>query len=126
MSPRYTYHLHVLDGSRWVKLFGEIAQGEGRGYLMCHREQPGPRLAMRLVRSDGHVLEEAAAKSEASIGMHAGSPRADQYVDAATRVLRMAHQVGARRCSPEALDLAIRRCQAAIDDVRAMSAGGEG
>ena len=87
---RYAYWIEVQDGDQWVRLFGGVGLEWGRGYLAHQRHAPSPRLALRLVRSDGRVMDEAPGIEEASIGMVAGWPTADQYRRAAERCLQLA------------------------------------
>lgn len=91
---KYSYTIEVQDESgTWFKTFGEVGLEYGRGYLRHSQESPGPRLALRLVRSDGRVMCETNALSEASIGMVAGWPTAEQYRRAAERCLRAAERI---------------------------------
>lgn len=72
-------------------------KGEGlefcRGYVHHQRCAPGPRLACRLVRSDGRIMEEVNGLTEAGIGMVAGWPSAEQYRRAADRCIRQAERI---------------------------------
>ena len=51
---------------------------------------------MRLVRSDGRVVDEVPAIEEASIGMVAGWPTATQYLRAARRCVALAAKARVR------------------------------
>lgn len=95
---RHSYRLEALDPhlGTWVPLFGEVGLEYGRGYLQHQREAPGPRLALRLVRQDGRVMDETSALTEAGIGMIAGWPTAEQYRNAAQRCLLKAEEIEAR------------------------------
>lgn len=94
---KYRYNLEAQDESgTWFRLFGEVGLEYGRGYLGHSRESPGPRLALRIVRSDGRIMEETSALSEASIGMVAGWPTAEQYRRAAERCIRAAERIEER------------------------------
>jgi hypothetical protein len=118
---KHTYHLHVLHNEQWVELFGEETLNGGLGYLRCHREAPGPRLPMALVRDDGRVMDSSPGLEGASLGMVAGWPPPEQYVRAATTVLRKARceRSGRQYGTPEGLAAAIRDCEQALDELRA-------
>lgn len=92
---KYYYTLEVErtmgKGEEWVKLF-ECAKTWGEGYINCSKYQ-SPRLAHRLVRSDGKVILETKANPNVSIGMVAGFPTAEQYEYAAERALEKAQSI---------------------------------
>ena len=88
---KYTYRLAVQDArGEWVTTFVGMSLAEGRGYLWCHRDTPAPREALRLVRSDGRIMEESAADATVSIGAGVGFPCAGDYARAALRALERA------------------------------------
>jgi hypothetical protein len=58
---------------------------------MDARADYSPRCAMRLMRSDGKIIEELAADEDVGIGMIAGWPTAEQYELAAAKALQRAH-----------------------------------
>ncbi len=92
---KYTYRIEVLYQGSWVKT-AEVSRQYGEGYLQCHRETPGPRIAMRLVRSDGKVVDEGRTLEDASLGMIAGFPTPLQYIEAAQRAVVQAAEVVGR------------------------------
>lgn len=97
-TPRHTYCLHVQDDSgRWHKTFGDVSRSEGAGYLMCHRECPAPRLPVRLVRSDGRVVDESPGLEGASLGAGVGFPEVHTYLFAAARAIEAAVAIQERR-----------------------------
>ena len=93
---KHTYYLQALVSDRWVRVRGEVPKTYGEGFLAHHREAPGPRCGMRLVRSDGRVVDEVPANEEASIGMVAGWPTAMQYLRAARRCVALAAKARVR------------------------------
>ena len=95
---RKAYRFHVQDHSgRWTETFGEVSRSEGAGYLMCHRECPSPRLPVRLVRSDGRVVDESPGREGASLGAGVGFPEASTYLFAAAKAIEAAVAIQERR-----------------------------
>lgn len=90
---RYTYEIQAHDNGRfgWCRLF-EVGLEYGRGYLASLRDGPTPRLAYRLMRDDGKIMEELPAVEEAGIGLVAGWPSTAQYEAAAIRCLQLAEK----------------------------------
>lgn len=78
---RYTYRIERLHRDGWVAAM---------------EDSPGPRLAARLVRSDGRVVGEVHALTEVSIGLVAGGPSTEQLRAAAQRALDRADALEAR------------------------------
>ena len=99
---RHTYRMEAQDHGRWVVIMGEVGLEYGRGWLAHHRQLPGPRLAIRLVRSDGREVDSVSRDEEASIGMHAGTPTADDYRAAAARCIERAVWIEAQEAAREA------------------------
>ena len=99
---KYTYAVEV----QWLEGWRPIIDAETRdfclGYLASHRQHPGPRVAVRVVRSDGNVLDTASAEERASLGMVAGFPSAAQYERAAERALASAAVIRERERAAEA------------------------
>ena len=95
---KYTYRIEVHDGAKWVgcPTLRDVAKTWGEGWIAHHRESRGPRPGLRLVRDDGRVMDEAPTLTEASIGMIAGFPTAQQYEDAAERCLEQARLIRER------------------------------
>jgi len=72
--PKHTYQIEVDTENGWRPMTGGLVGLEyGRGYLGCHRESSGPRIGLRLVRSDGRVMDEAPASTEVSCYAPQGS-----------------------------------------------------
>ena len=92
---RYTYSIEGYFGGKWVGLVFD-AKGYCQGWMGRQREAPGPRLAYRLVRSDGKVLDEAPAVDRVSIGLVAGFPTAEQYEQAGIVALERARLIRER------------------------------
>lgn len=99
---KYTYRIEfkypeLPDGS-WETHFGfqDVSPEWARGWIAHARESPGPRLAMRLVRSDGKVQDDASGSREAGLGMIAGFPTWQQYAHAAVEVLKRARETSER------------------------------
>lgn len=89
---KYTYSVEVRMEStgRWHA----IIKGETRdfctGYILAMRDAPPPRLAHRMVRSDGQVTRQGEYDERVGIGMIAGMPSPEQYEAAAKRALEQA------------------------------------
>jgi hypothetical protein len=62
------------------------------GYMDAIRGQM-PRSHLRLVRSDGKVMDEVLPHDDVGIGMVAGWPSAQQYEAAAERALKRAKKI---------------------------------
>lgn len=108
---KYTYRIHVFSREKWVAVSREMPKTYGDGYLAHHRGAPGPRCAMRLVRSDGRIVAEVPALEEAGIGIVAGGPTAAQYLQAARRCIELARRARRPVSLPEhwygQLDIAV-------------------
>lgn len=91
MSAKYTYKVLVQIGDQWIRLV-EDSKDFCMGYM--HRSSEySPRLAMRVVRSDGKVIDFIERSDEVQIGMVASWPRPSQYEAAARRALATAEQI---------------------------------
>lgn len=91
-KPQYRIEVEMEPG-RWAPIptLTGIRLEWGKGYVWHHRDAPGPRCGLRLVReADGRVIDTAPGGTEVSIGMFAGWPTAAQYERAAARALEMA------------------------------------
>lgn len=112
------YHIEVFDGTRWVRAAGScVPKLYGEGYIQAHRDSPGPRLALRLVRDDGKVICEAPALKDASIGAVAGWPTAGQYLRAAKRAVEHAAKARYPDILPQSFELRLRTIQYAISSL---------
>lgn len=105
-------HIYAIEyrqsedqGWKGLFLYRDVPKTWAEGWLAHHRNAPGPRLGLRLVRSDGKVLEEVSGREDVSLGMVAGWPTWEQYVAAAIRALDTAAQVSQRQdtLTPEKL-----------------------
>jgi len=92
---KYTYSFEVLLDDKWFRPFGmaDTQLGFLRGYAMGRNDTAAPRLAMRVIRSDGRVMDEYAAATEVNIGLIAGWPTPEQYEEAAKRALATAGRI---------------------------------
>jgi len=61
-----------------------------------------PRLHLRLVRSDGKIMDEIEAHDDVGIGQVAGWPTAEQYESAAERALERARKIRERKSQQNA------------------------
>lgn len=99
---KYTYafevKLEMLDG-KWFRPCGlaEETRGFALGYLMGRHDTPAPRPAMRVVRSDGKVVDEYVASEDVDIGLIAGWPSPEQYEGAAERAMQTAARIRAQQ-----------------------------
>jgi len=94
---RFSYRFEVdLDGEWYCPAGMQDTQISFlRGYAMGRSDTPAPRLGMRIVRSDGKVMEEWKSTTEVNIGMIAGWPTPGQYEAAAERALETAKRIRA-------------------------------
>ncbi len=96
MVKRYRYRLEMqTENGEWFIStgLGDEQRGFLLGYLYGRYDAPPPRLAMRVIRSDGKLVDERPADDEVSIGMIAGWPTAEQYESAAKRALEKAERI---------------------------------
>lgn len=91
---KYTYNLESFFNEKWVKLFTQ-SRDYCLGYIN-HAKYCYPRNDMRVIRSDGKVIEELKEYEDVSIGMVAGWPTAQQYENAAKRALEQAERIRQR------------------------------
>jgi hypothetical protein len=88
---KYTYSLEVAFCGRWIKFKSGSLQ-----YLKGHldgKAEASPRIAHRIVRSDGKIVEELPARDDVGIGLVAGHPTAEQYERAAEKALAKAEAI---------------------------------
>lgn len=93
MTRTYQIQIKVLD--HWSRHIDE-SLSYCQGYMEAMRDQGGPFVAMRLMRSDGKVVDEIQELTEVSIGMVAGYPTAEQYEAATERALEKAKVIRER------------------------------
>ena len=94
---KYTYHIECPFMDGW-NAFKQGSRHYCNGYMDAMRGQM-PRSHLRLVRSDGKVMDEVMPKDDVGIGMVAGWPTAKQYETAANRALERAGKI--RERTPE-------------------------
>jgi len=92
---KHSYHIESFAIGKWLKLFSGGLQFL-QGYLDA-RSDMSPRLAYRIMRDDGRIIEEIAARDDVSVGMVAGFPTAEQYERAAQKALDMAKAIRAQK-----------------------------
>lgn len=91
----HQYQIECFTLGKWLKLFSGGVQFL-QGYLDA-RSDLSPRLAYRIMRSDGKIVEEIKAREDVSVGIVAGFPTAEQYEAAAKRAFDMAAAIRARK-----------------------------
>lgn len=96
---KHTYSVEALSMDRWARLFTDT-RDFCLGYLTC-AQYDHPRLAMRLIRSDGKVVHELRADYEVCVGQIAGWPTPEQYEAAAKRALEKAARIFAANAKQE-------------------------
>lgn len=94
MANKYTYNIQSnsnINKFGWINIM-ECNLNYGKGYMDCYRYQ-APRSGMRLVRSDGKVIEELSENEEVSIGQVAGWATPEQYERASENALIKARSI---------------------------------
>ena len=91
----YTYHVECPCLDKWNPIIKGRSRGYCDGYMDAMRGQL-PRLHLRLVRSDGKIVDEIQAYDDVGIGQVAGWPTAEQYEIAANRALKRAEKIRER------------------------------
>jgi hypothetical protein len=86
---KYYYYLESYSLGKRLKFKEYCSLQYGQGWLDARKDH-SPRPHMRLVRSDGKIIEEVPANHEVSIGMVAGWPTPEQYERAAQKALETA------------------------------------
>ena len=92
----YTYHIECPFLEGWNPFIKGRSRGYCDGYMDAMRGQL-PRVHLRLVRSDGKIMDEVQEHDDVGIGMIAGWPTAEQYERAAERALERARKIRDRR-----------------------------
>lgn len=90
----YTYHIECPYSDKWNAFVKGRTLGYCQGYIDAMRGQR-PGIHLRLVRSDGKVVDEVLAQDDVGIGQVAGWPTAQQYEAAAERALARARAIRA-------------------------------
>ena len=91
MSAKYTYKVEVQTGGQWIYILDE-SRDFCMGY-MTRAVEYSPRLAMRVIRSDGKVIDSIEKSDDVQIGMVAGWPTPEQYESAARRATATAEEI---------------------------------
>ncbi len=87
-----TYHIECPCLGKWNPFIKGRSRGYCDGYMDAMRGQL-PRLHLRMVRSDGKIVDEVEAFDDVGIGQVAGWPTAEQYELAAERALEKAKKI---------------------------------
>lgn len=91
---KHEYQLESFAIGKWLKILqGSMQYCQG---FLDARKDYAPRNAYRLVRSDGKIMEEVAAREDVNIGQIAGWPTAAQYESAANKALERAKAIRER------------------------------
>ena len=90
----HTYYFESFYCGAWIRLLSDSLHFL-RGYLHAKRDH-SPRLAYRIVRGDGKIIDEVTAREDVSIGLVAGWPTPEQYEQAAAKALEMAKAIRER------------------------------
>lgn len=90
MSHTYGIECPCLGG--WNQFIKDRPRNYCNGYMDAMRGQM-PRVHLRLVRSDGKIMDEIKAQDDVAIGQVAGWPTAEQYEAAANRALERAQKI---------------------------------
>lgn len=93
-APKYEYWIEVFHLDKWMKIKTGSRQ-YCQGFYDAKMDS-SPRLAMRIMRSNGDVMELADAREDVSIGMIAGWPTPEQYEAAAARAMAKAEAIRSR------------------------------
>ena len=92
---KYTYSVESQYQGKWFSVLKDTSVNFCRGYLLGKRDASPPRLAFRLVRSDGKVMDVTPDDLDVSVGMIAGWPTPEQYEAAAARAIETAQRIRA-------------------------------
>ena len=88
------YQIEVFNLNKWV-ILARASRAYCEGYFDARKDY-SPRLAYRVVRPDGSIMDESAARDDVSIGQIAGFPTAEQYEQAGRRAFEMAKVIRER------------------------------
>ena len=96
---KFSYKIEAqFDGPWHDHIEGPLRMLRGYMLALCDmRPSPSPRI--RLVRSDGKVLDELSERGSVSVGQIAGFPTAAQYERAGNEALEKARQIRERTSS---------------------------
>jgi hypothetical protein len=90
MKHAYNIECPLNDG--WNPFIKGCSLQYGHGYLDAMRGEL-PRKHLRLVRSDGKIVDQVTPFDEVGIGQVAGWPTAEQYERAANNALEKARKI---------------------------------
>jgi hypothetical protein len=96
---KYEYKLETFYLGQWTRI-ASAGKEYLRGYLAARKDE-APRLAYRILRSDGKVIDEIPAREDVSVGMVAGWPTPEQYEQAAGRAIERAQSIRRRKDEDE-------------------------
>lgn len=88
----YTYSIECAHAGKWHAFIKEKSRTYCSGYMDAMRGQV-PRRQLRLVRSDGKVIDKIDAHDDVGVGQVAGFPTAEQYEQAGRRALERAAEI---------------------------------
>lgn len=91
---KHEYRIESFSGQWYKILQGSMQYCQG---FLDARKDYAPRLAYRLMRSDGRIMEEVPARDDVNIGQIAGWPTAEQYEHAAHKALDRAKAIRERQ-----------------------------
>jgi hypothetical protein len=94
-TMRHTYKIETFHLNQWAKIADYVTREFCNGVLWKVKHD-APRLAYRVVRSDGKIMDELPAVDEVSVGMVAGFPTPEQYERAAAKALEKAAAIRER------------------------------
>jgi hypothetical protein len=88
----HTYHIECPLGDGWNPFVRGRSKGYCEGYMDAMRGQ-APRSHLRMVRSDGKIVDEVPPWDDVMIGQVAGWPSAEHYERAARRAMERAEKI---------------------------------
>lgn len=92
---KHSYTVQIWNNEQWYNCPSGWSLGFCDGFLSA-KEDSAPRLAHRILRSDGKVIRMLEAREDVFIGQIAGYPTALQYELAAERALAKAKAIRER------------------------------
>ena len=97
-AAKYTYAVEAEHRpGQWLVIFDNETRDFCVGYFLGARTLTPPRLAKRVVRSDGEIVEISPAEGRVGLGQVVGHPTPEQYERAAARALETAKKLRAMR-----------------------------
>jgi hypothetical protein len=89
----YSVQVYIEASAQWHSIVTDESRGFAEGYALGHMDLSAPRLALRVIRDDGKVMQDSAARRELALGMIAGFPTPEQYELAAAEALESARRL---------------------------------